>query len=133
MVVVNDREHRSFDRVGGNTLVFNKNNQRLAYIGRTGRGMTVVVGPLESPSGQKRLRRHERIAYLTFSPDGDRCIYTATSSAQACTVIDEVEAAHRYDSIWSPPERRLIFDNYRKFHYLGVKKDRIYLVEEEMD
>lgn len=148
-VVVNGRESRLWDRIGGGTVVFNKHASRIAYVAHSGRGTFVVTGPVEPPKkdakekpagkdaesdlGAKRLRRFDRVGYLTFNPDGDKCVYAATSGKQVFSVVDDLEAAHRYDAIWSPHGQKLVFDNYKKFHYLGVKKDQVFLVEEETE
>ena len=114
MVVLDGREGRIFDRVGGNTLVFSLDNQHFGYIAKLGRASFAVVDG-------RRKHRYDMVGYLTFSPDGQHYVYAATKGAEAFTVVDEKEGAHRYQSIWTVPEARLIFDSRRKFHYLAVK------------
>ena len=126
MVVLDGREGPSFDRVGGNTLVFSLDNQHFGYIAKLGRATFAVVDG-------RRKHRYDMVGYLTFSPDGQHCVYAATKGAEAFTVVDGQEGAQRYQSIWTVPEARLIFDSPRKFHYLAVKDDDILLVEEEVE
>ena len=45
----------------------------------------------------------------------------------------EAEAAQRYDMIWNPPDSRLIFDTRKRFHYLGLKEGKLFLVEEDTE
>lgn len=146
MVVVNAREQNVFDRVGGGTLVFTRNSQRLGYIARSGRGARAVIGPVvaekkdgksapnktATPAGARK-RRYELVGYLNFSPDGNHYVYAASSESKAFTVVDELEAAQGYDAIWSVRGQKMLFDTYKQFHYMAVKNGKIFLVEEETD
>ena len=123
-VLLNNREQRLFDRVGGGTLVFSPNGAKLAYIARSGRATFAVVDG-------ERQARYDMAGYLTFTPDG-RVVYAATRGDKAFTVVDEKEAAHRYDEIWTTPDARMPFDGPTQFHYLGLKAGNIYLVEEQI-
>jgi len=120
------RDHRVLDRVGPNTVVFSPNSQRLGYIGRSGKATFVVVDG-------KRKPRYDMAGYLTFSPDNAHYVYAATRDDKAFTVVDEAEAAHHYDAIWTPPDSRLVFDTRKRFHYLAMKEGKLFLVEEETE
>lgn len=120
------RAHRLFDRVGGNTLVFSPNSERVGYIARSGRATFALIDG-------KRKPRYDMIGYLTFSPDNRRFVYAATRGDKAFTVVDEAEAAHQYTIILNPPDTRLIFDTRKRFHYMAVKDGNLYLVEEDME
>jgi len=141
MVVINNHQQPAFDRVGGLTLVFTRNSQRLGYIARSGRGARAVISAVETDKKDglavmragSRKKRYELVGYLNFSPDNDHFVYAATDEEKSYTVVDEQEAAHRYDAIWNVQDQKLIFDGFKKFHYLGVKGNKIYLVQEELD
>ena len=124
LVVVNNREGRIFDRVGGGTLVFSPDGKRLGYIAKAGRNTFAVV------EGE-RLPRYDMAGYLTFSPSG-RAVYAATRGDKAFTVVEDQEAAHHYEEIWTSPDAKLIFDDAQRFHYLGLKQGQLFLVEEEL-
>jgi WD40 repeat protein len=127
MVVLNNRPQRIYDRVGGGTLVFSANSKRLGYVAHSGKATFVVVDG-------KRKERYDRVGYLNFSPDAEHFAYAATrGNAAAFTVVDDLEAAHHYEAIWNVRGQKLLFDQRKKFHYLGLKQGSIFLVEEEID
>jgi Tol biopolymer transport system component len=131
------QEQAIFDRVGGGTLVFSPDSNRLGYIGRAGSRSFVVVASTavvkRGVSRQNRKRGYDMVGYLNFTPDSDHYVFAATSGDKAFTVVDDQEAAHRYQSIWNIQGTRLLFDSRKKFHYLAVKDKNVYLVEEELD
>ena len=127
MVVLNHRPQRIYDRVGGGTLVFSANSKRLGYVAHSGKATFVVIDG-------KRKQRYDRVGYLNFSPDAEHFLYAATRGNDAAfTVVDDLEAAHHYDSIWNVRGQNLLFDQRKEFHYLGLKQGSIFLVEEDFD
>jgi hypothetical protein len=131
LVVLNRREGRIFDAVGGGTLVFSGDSQRLGYVARIGRDPHVVID--EKIVGDKRKSPYDMLGYLSFAPDGRRFVCAATAGKSAFTLYNGVEARHRYEAIWSVPDARFVFDGPKQFHYLGIKGGNIYLVEEEIE
>jgi hypothetical protein len=131
------QEQAIFDRIGGGTLVFSPDSNRLGYIGRAGRKSFVVIASAamakRGSSRSARKRGYDMVGYLNFTPDSDHYVFAAVSGDKAFTVVDDQEAAHRYDSIWNIQGTRLLFDGRKKFHYLAVKEKSICLVEEELD
>jgi hypothetical protein len=73
------------------------------------------------------------VAYLNFTPDSRHHAYIALDKTGAFTVVDDRPAAHRYESAWNPPGEKLLFDYRDQFHYIAVKDDEVFLVEEEVD
>jgi WD40 repeat protein len=131
LVVLNRREQRLFDRIGGGTLVFSADSERLGYVARSGRDPHAVIdGKI---AGDKRKSPYDMLGYLTFAPDGRRFVCAATAGKAAFTIYNGIEANHRYEAIWSVPDARFVFDGPKKFHYLGIKAGNIYLVEEEIE
>lgn len=126
MVVQDGREHSPLDRVGDGTLVFSPDSRHLGYVARSRRGAFAVIDG-------KRKQRYDMVGYLGFTPEGNKHLYAATQGGKVFTVVDEKEAAHRYDAIWTVPEARLLFDGRRKFHYLAVKEGNVYSVEEDVE
>jgi WD40 repeat protein len=127
MVVHDGREGRIFNRVGDGTLVFSPNSQRLAYVAMVSHKDSCVV------VDEKRRHRYDFAGYLTFTPDNRAPVYAADNGKKAFTVVDEGEAVRQYDGIWNVRGEKLIFDSPKKFHYLGVREGKIYLVEEETE
>jgi Tol biopolymer transport system component len=131
------QEQAIFDRIGGGTLVFSPDSNRLGYIGRAGSKSFVVIASASvakrGSSRQNRKRGYDMVGYLNFTPDSDHYVFAATSGDKAFTVVDDQEAAHRYQSIWNIQGTRLLFDSRKKFHYLAAKEGSVYLVEEELD
>jgi hypothetical protein len=125
-VVLDGRPQRTFDNIGGGSLVFSPGGRKLAYEARSGWARFVVVDG-------KRKGRYAMVGYLTFSPDGRHYAYAATQEDEAFTVVDDQEAAHRYDAIWNAGGEKLRFDHRKKFHYMAIKEGNILLVEEEVD
>ncbi len=125
VVVIDGQEQRTFDAIGGGSLVFSSNSRRLGYIARSGYARFVVIDGTRKP-------RHTMVAYLNFSPDSRRYAYVALDETGAFTVVDDLAGAHRYESVWNPPEAKLLFDYRNRFHYIAVKDDEAFLVEEEI-
>lgn len=126
MVLLGDQLQRPFDRVGDGTLVFSADGRRFGYAARLRAASFVVIDAARKP-------RYDMVGYLSFSPRGDHYVYAATRGKEAFTVVDEQEADHRYEAIWTVPEARLIFDSPRQFHYLAIRGGTLLLVEEEID
>ncbi len=73
------------------------------------------------------------VGYLTFSSDAQHYVYAATDGRQSFTVVDDREARHRYEAIWTVAESRFLFEGRSEFQYMALKEGRIYLVEERID
>lgn len=129
-VVEGDREHYLFDRVGGNTLVFSGSSRHLGYIGRVRQASFAVIDG-------KRKPRYDMVAYLTFTPDSRTYAYAAVKVAlkppKAFSVVDDKDSDRLFDEIWNPPGVRLLFDSPKKFHYMAIKENQLFQVEEEID
>ena len=124
-MVLDGREGRAFDRVGGGTLVFSPNSARFGHVARLGNASFVVVDDVRKP-------RYDMVGYLTFSPDSRRCVYAATKGAEAFTIVDQRECNTRYEQIWTVPDARFPFSDRAAFQYLGLKQDALYLVTEQI-
>ena len=68
---------------------------------------------------------------LLFSPDSKRMAYAAKASNKTFIVVDGKEG-NQYDAIVTPEGGRIVFDSFDSFHYLAVKGNNIYLVEEKI-
>ncbi len=124
-VVLDGQEQTVYDAIGGGSLAFSPGAGQLAYIARTGRARFVVLDGA-------RKRRFDMVGYLSYTPDGRHTVYAAIRDGQAFTVVDDRRAAHRYDSIWTPPAARFLFDHRDEFRYLAVKDGAIHMVTEKV-
>lgn len=120
------QEDRLWDAVGDGSLVFSPNGRRFGYIARTGRARFVVIDG-------RRKTRYDMVGYLNFSPDNRLFVYAATDSGKTFTVVDEAESEARYDELWLPAGKPLLFDSRKQFHFIAVEKDIAYLVEEQTE
>lgn len=125
-VVVDNQVERTFDAIGGGSLVFSPDSRTLGYIARNGYARFVVIGGARKP-------RYTMVAYLNFTSDSRHFAYIALDDTGAFTVVDDLRAAHRYESVWNPPGKKLLFDYRDQFHYTAVKNDEIFLVEEKIE
>lgn len=125
-VVLDGKLERSFDAIGGGSLVFSPDSRTLGYIARNGYARFVVIGEARKP-------RYTMVAYLNFSSDSRHFAYLALDETGAFTVVDDLPAAHRYESTWNPPGEKLLFDYRDQFHYIAVKDDEVFLVEEKIE
>jgi hypothetical protein len=72
---------------------------------------------------------YEDIFTLVFSPDSRRLAYTVQSRGKVNVVVDEVQG-EPYDAIMG---QGLEYDSPTAIHYLALRGDEIYLVEESID
>jgi len=126
MVVLDGREGRIFDAVAAGSLVFSPNSDHLGYIAGSRTVRFAVVDNNRKP-------RFDAVGYLNFSPDGQSTVYAAIAGGKAFTVVEDKPALHQYDAIWLAHGRKLPFDSRKQFHYMAVKEDGVYLVEEVVD
>ncbi len=125
-VVVDGKVERTFDAIGGGSLVFSRDSRTLGYIARSGYARFVVIGGA-------RKSRYKMVAYLNFSPDSRHYAYVALKESRTFTVVDDLPAVHRYESAWNPPGAKLLFDYRDQFHYIAVNDDELFLVEEKIE
>ncbi len=125
-VVLDGQEPRWFDRVGGGSLVFSPDGHHFGYIARNDWARFVVIDGA-------RKHRYTMVGYLNFSPDSRHHAYVAIEDGKTFTVVDDLPAAHRYDAVWLPPERKLLFDYRDRFHYLAVRDGEALLVDEKIE
>jgi hypothetical protein len=68
---------------------------------------------------------------LVFSPDSQRVAYAANLDSKWFLVVDG-QQGDQYDNIISLGGGRSVFDSPNRLHYLALKGNRIYLVEETL-
>jgi Tol biopolymer transport system component len=122
-VVVDGKKGEPYDGILESTLIFSPDSKRVACVAQVGDKWFLVV---DSEEG----KQYDSIAKgaLSFSPDSKRVAYVAQAGDKQFVVVDR-EEGKQYDAI---PEGRIIFDSPDSFHYLAIKGNNIYLVEERV-
>ncbi len=136
-------------------FIFSPDNKRYAYTAYKGGAYVLVLDGKELPAGgspvfspdSKRFacsrgwHGHEYIVLdgkkqkeyssvsetFLFSPDSKHIVYWAEEKDKQFVVVDENEGK-KYDKVHEP----IVFDSDNEFHYLAVKGDKLYLVEEKL-
>jgi hypothetical protein len=117
-------------------LLFSPDSQRLSYIESNlpwslERKFWISVG------GEKG-EKYEYIDDFIFSPDGKHIVYIVTYGTKMFVVVDKTEG-NEYDLLGSASAtasaddvniHRIVFDSADRFHYLVIKGDSVYIVEE---
>lgn len=67
-----------------------------------------------------------------FSPNSKYVAYVAEEGTKQFVVVDGEEGKH-YDDIITTGGGRIIFDSPDSFHYLSLKDNSVYLVEEKIE
>jgi Tol biopolymer transport system component len=120
-LILNGRETASYDGIG--LPSFSPDSQRLAYpASDKGKWFLVVDG--------KKQKDYDFIYNRAlFSPNSRHVTYIVRQNGQMTVVLDETEGK-QYDALgmggW------IIFDSPTRFHYLALRKDCFYLVEEKL-
>jgi Tol biopolymer transport system component len=124
-IVVDGIEGEAHYAISGNP-VFSPDSKQIAYIYRTvDYKRAVVVDGIEG-------NFYRSIVRVLFSPDGKHVACVAETNGGWTVVIDGVEG-QLYDNIGhNSAYQYVIFDSSNSFHYLAIKKDGIYLVDEKV-
>jgi hypothetical protein len=79
----------------------------------------------------KEEKKYDSIGNLIFSPDSKRVAYAAWAGNKRFVVVDGKEEK-KYDGIVTIGGGKIIFDSPDSLHYLAVKGESIFLVEERI-
>jgi roadblock/LC7 domain-containing protein len=120
-VVVDGIEGKEYDAIGEGSLIFSPDSQKVAYSAQMSNKWFVVMGGIEG-------KEYDAIQGLIFCPDSKRVAYAA-QVGNWFVVVDGLEG-EQYDEIVTVGGGRIIFDSPDSLHYLAVKGNRVYLVEE---
>ena len=138
ILVVDGKEGKAYDEtwgVNGEHVVFSPDGRRVAYVATSG-GKRVAYW---KDSGGKQFvvvdgkpgQAYDEIASVVFSPDSQHVAYGAKVGDKWVVVINGKEG-QRYDNFLFYYGRGTIFDSPNSLHYLAVKGDSVYLVEETL-
>lgn len=107
-------------------VIASPDHRRVAYAAGSGNKRVVVVDGKEG-------KQYNSTSHPIFSTDSKRVAYAATEGNKGFLVVDGKEGK-QYDDVIS---RRLhgggiVFDSPNRFHYLALKGNGVYLVEETL-
>jgi hypothetical protein len=123
-VVVDGKKDKPYDGIGEGTPIFSPDSRRVAYTAGASKTWFVVVDGKED-------KRYDGCSILIFSPDSQRVAYRATAGNKRFVVVDGKEGKP-YDDIVNRGGGRIVFDSSDSLHYLALKGNGIYLVEERL-
>lgn len=98
---------------------------RFAYGAAVGSSRVVVADGIEG-------KQYDDAERIIFSPDGRHLAYIGTSGGKTFMVLDGVEGK-QYDDIVTRGGSRIIFNSSDSWHYLALKGNDVYLVEENIE
>ena len=116
------QEQEVYDQAG--IPIFGPKGGQMAYGAVTGNSKFMVV------DGQKQ-NSYDIIGTPVFSPEGGHLAYVAGMGDTRFVVIDGKNGG-AYDFIFNSSQGGIYFDSANSFHYLAVRGDKIYLVEEKL-
>ncbi len=106
----------------------------LALLGATVIGCSVSTPQTKREVSESIIARIDISSWiqesLIVSPDSQRVAYVAWVGNELCVVVDGIEGK-QYDGILRGA--KIIFDSPNSLHYLAVKRNDFYLVEERIN
>ena len=118
-MVVNDKEGKHYSDVLQVTSVFSNDNSRFAYVAEVNSKRMVNADGLESSS-------YNNVYSIAFGPQ-KTIAFAANRSNKDFVVVDGQES-RPYEMIMGQGE--IVFDSDDSFHYIALRDNGIYLVEE---
>jgi len=122
------------DKHGMYDVIFSPDSKHMAYIASREKffGGTMQWVVVDGAAG----KRYDHVGPPAFSPDSRHVAYAAYKDRKWFVVVDGAKGKP-YDRMFNPGYNywaigrvRIIFDSPDSFHYLALKGDSIYLVEE---
>ena len=121
-MVVNGKEGKYYSDVLQVTSAFSHDNSRFAYVAESN-SMRLVN------SDGKESETYNDIYCIAFSPGQQAMAYAARNSNREFVVIDGIPGKE-YEAILGQGE--IVFDSGNLLHYMALRGDNIYLVEETL-
>ncbi|MCD4782860.1 MAG: hypothetical protein K8T10_03405 [Candidatus Eremiobacteraeota bacterium] len=106
-------------------IAFSADGKHSAYAARDGNKEFVVIDAKEG-------KKYDKIVLPpVFSPDGSTTAYAARDEGMEFVVING-HRMKKFNSIINGGEGRIVFDSSDELHYLALKDNDIYLIEEKI-
>ena len=128
-IVVNGNEQKKYKEILKRSFVFSPNSKRLGYIVKEG---DIYFAVIDKKEGAKYDIVQERS--ISFSPEGKHLAYAAGNykEAKGFVVVDGKEL-QGYMDIVSIGGGRIVFDSSNNIHFLALKNNKFYLIEQELE
>jgi len=121
--VVDDKEGKGYSGVSGASLIFSPDSQRMVYGASIGNKWFAVTDGREGKHYDTILEA----GLPVFSPDSHHVAYAAVQGRNQFVVVDEMEGKP-FEQMLSGS--RIIFDFPDRLHYLVVRGNTVYLINE---
>lgn len=121
-VVLDGKNGKHYGDVLQSTITISPNSKRIAYAAENNSRRVVSVDDVEG-------KDYDDIYSVIFSPNSKWVIYVAKTGAKEFVVVN-AEKGIEYDSILG--QGGVIFDSKKKFHYLAIRDNKVYQVEEKI-
>ena len=122
-IVKNDHEGKRYSDVIQYTTSFSPDNTRMAYVAENNLRRMVNADNTEGIP-------FNDVYSISFSPDSKRFAYSARQDNKELVVVDG-SRGEKYDAILGQGE--IVFDSPNSFHYISMKGNNIFLVEETFE
>jgi Tol biopolymer transport system component len=123
LMVTNGKNGKHYSDIVNGTLTYSPDNTRIAYVSDIDASRMVTVNDTEGPA-------YSDISFITFSPDSKRIAYSSKKENKEFVVIDGSEG-NSYDVILG--QGKVMFDSPQSLHYIAMKENKIFLVEERLN
>ena len=121
-VVFNGNEKAHYSDVMQGTQIFSPDNKHFAYVAEKFDTRRIInADGVESKS-------YEDVYSVVYSPDSKKYVYTVKQNNHEFAIVDGNEGNY-YDAILGGG--LVFFDSDSTFHYIAIKDQKIYLVEEQ--
>jgi Tol biopolymer transport system component len=126
-LVVDGNVQASFKKMG--TPVFGPDSQRVAVWASDGDKEFIVLDGKALP-GFEKIDRWQ----IIFSPDGRHVAYKAKKDKEWFLVVDRTPSVNGFEVIVTahPDRKSVVFSSPDSLYYVGLKGDKLYLVDEKI-
>ena len=128
-VAVDGKTRKPYDEIAAGTPIFSPDSKRLAYAARAGNRWLLVLDGKEANKYDSIGQCSPGQSSLVFSPDSRRVAYAANLDNKWFPVVDG-QQGNQYDTIINVGGGKIVFDSPNRLHYLALRGNGIYLVEE---
>ena len=124
-MVLDGVEQKKYKSIVENSMAFSPNSQRFGYL-----AINYNDKPLAVVDGKEYPIVQEWAAKFCFSPDSKHFAYIVSDEGRWSVTIDGEPG--KYYPGFLVDERKTLFNEDGSFHYLVMRDNKIYLVEEEL-
>ena len=123
-IVLDGKEEKQYDWIAN--LVLSSDGRHVAYAAKAGNTWFTVLDGEEG----KQYNGFERDSHV-FSPDNKHLAYAAEANKKWLLVMDGKEIG-QFDAIVANAGGKIIFDSSDRLHFLAIRGNSIYLIEQNI-